>query len=70
MHIARDIIIRKGGWDMVITLGREFGSGGRELGRRLADHLQIAYYDKEILSEIAKRTQLTEEYDYRAQPVP
>ena len=62
MHIARDIIIRKGGWDMVITLGREFGSGGRELGRRLADHLQIAYYDKEILSEIAKRTQLTEEY--------
>ncbi len=47
---------------MVITLGREFGSGGRELGRRLADHLQIAYYDKEILSEISKRTQLTEEY--------
>ena len=47
---------------MVITLGREFGSGGRELGRRLADHLQIAYYDKEILTEISKRTQLTEEY--------
>lgn len=47
---------------MVITLGREFGSGGRELGRRLADYLQIAYYDKEILTEIAKRTQLTEEY--------
>ena len=47
---------------MVITLGREFGSGGRELGRRLADHLKIAYYDKEILTEIAKRTQLTEEY--------
>ena len=47
---------------MVITLGREFGSGGRELGRRLADHLQIAYYDKEILTEIAKRTKLTEEY--------
>ncbi len=47
---------------MVITLGREFGSGGRELGRRLAEQMQIAYYDKEILSEIAKRTQLTEEY--------
>lgn len=46
----------------IITIGREFGSGGRELGRRLADHLQIAYYDKEILSEISKRTQLTEEY--------
>lgn len=47
---------------MVITIGREFGSGGRELGRRLADYLQIAYYDKEIISEIAKRTALSEEY--------
>lgn len=46
----------------IITIGREFGSGGRELGRRLAGHLQIAYYDKEILTEISKRTQLTEEY--------
>ena len=55
-------IEKEGGCDMVITLGREFGSGGRELGRRLAEQMQIAYYDKEILSEIAKRTQLTEEY--------
>ena len=38
----------------IITVGREFGSGGRELGRRLADYLQIAYYDKEIITEIAK----------------
>ena len=33
----------------IITIGREFGSGGRELGKRLADHLGIAYYDKEII---------------------
>ncbi len=46
----------------VITVGRQFGSGGRELGRRLADYLQIAYYDKEIVEEIAKRTSLSEEY--------
>ena len=46
----------------IITIGRQFGSGGRELGRRLAEALQIAYYDKEILTEISKRTQLTEEY--------
>ena len=46
----------------IITIGREFGSGGRELGRRLADYLQIAYYDKEIITEIAKRTKLSEEY--------
>lgn len=46
----------------VITIGREFGSGGRELGRRLAEKLKIAYYDQEIIMEIVKRTALTEEY--------
>jgi len=46
----------------IITIGREFGSGGREVGKRLADHLGIAYYDKEIVEEIAKRTQLAESY--------
>ena len=46
----------------IITIGREFGSGGRELGRRIAEKLQIAYYDQEIVAEIAKRTKLSEEY--------
>ena len=46
----------------IITIGREFGSGGRELGRRLSEKLQIAYYDQEIITEIAKRTALSEEY--------
>jgi len=46
----------------IITIGREFGSGGRELGKELAKLLGIAYYDKEITQEIAKRTQLAEEY--------
>jgi len=46
----------------VITIGREFGSGGRELGRRLAEKLGFAYYDNEIITEIAKRTSLSEEY--------
>ena len=40
----------------IITIGREFGSGGRELGKRLSDNLQIPYYDKEILEEIKKRS--------------
>ena len=48
--------------NLVITVGREFGSGGREFGRRLSDDLQIAYYDREIIAEIAKRTSLSEEY--------
>ena len=39
----------------IITIGREFGSGGRELGRRIAEKLEIAYYDQEIITEIAKK---------------
>lgn len=46
----------------IITIGREFGSGGREFGRKLAELLQAAYYDREIIAEIAKRTALSEEY--------
>ncbi len=46
----------------IITIAREFGSGGRELGRCLAEKLQIAYYDREILSEISQRTSFTEDY--------
>ena len=46
----------------LITIGREFGSGGREIGRRIAEKLQIAYYDQEIVTEISKRTRLSEEY--------
>lgn len=46
----------------IITIGREFGSGGRELGKRLSELLGIAYYDKEIIEEISKRTQLAEDY--------
>lgn len=46
----------------VITIGREFGSGGREIGTRLANELGFVYYDKEIVSEIAQRTELSEQY--------
>ena len=46
----------------IITIGREFGSGGRELGRRIADDLKIAYYDNEIITRIAERTDLSEDY--------
>ena len=36
----------------VITIGRQFGSGGRQVGKKLADKLGIAFYDKELI-EIA-----------------
>ncbi len=47
---------------IIITIGREFGSGGRELGKRLAEELGIAYYDREIVEEVAKNTKLAYEY--------
>ena len=46
----------------ILAIGREFGSGGRELGRRVAEKLGIAYYDREIIAEIAKRTSMSENY--------
>lgn len=46
----------------IITIGREFGSGGREFGLRLSEELGIAYYDQEIITEISKRTSLSEQY--------
>ena len=46
----------------VITISREFGSGGRELGQRLASLLGYNYYDKEIISIIAERHGLDEKY--------
>lgn len=47
---------------LVITIAREFSSGGRELGRRIADELHIAYYDKEILEGIQKKTPYSMSY--------
>lgn len=46
----------------IITISREFGSGGREVGKRLADALGWAYYDREILTAMAQATELEEEY--------
>ncbi|MDE6218586.1 MAG: cytidylate kinase-like family protein [Muribaculaceae bacterium] len=37
--------------DLIIVIGRQFGSGGRRTGRSLATRLGLRYYDKELLSE-------------------
>lgn len=46
----------------VITVGRQFGSGGRELGKALAKELGIDYYDKELLIEAAKKAGVNPEF--------
>lgn len=45
----------------IITIGREFGSGGHEVGEKLAERLGIPFYDKNILRIAAKESGLCEE---------
>ena len=45
----------------IITISREFGSGGRLIGRRLAEKLDVPYYDKELLDRIAEESGFSRE---------
>ena len=45
----------------IITIGRQYGSGGRQVGQKLAESLGIPYYDKEILKVAAKESGFCEE---------
>lgn len=61
----------------IITISREFGSGGREIGKRLADILGIDYYDREIITAIAEKQRMDagfvekklENHGWRAMPI-
>lgn len=46
----------------IITISREFGSGGRSIGKALADRLNLAYYDKQIVDEVALKTGFDPEF--------
>ena len=48
--------------DRIITIGRQFGSGGHESGKRLAEKLGIPFYDKEILTLTAEKSHFAESY--------
>jgi putative MATE family efflux protein len=56
---STDNILNK---QIVITLSREYGSGGRYVGRLIADKLGIKLYDKEFITKVAEETGLSEEY--------
>ena len=45
----------------IITIGRQYGSGGREIGKKLAEKLGIPYFDKELLARVAKESGFCEE---------
>ncbi|MBE5753885.1 MAG: cytidylate kinase-like family protein [Clostridiales bacterium] len=47
---------------IIVTISREFGSGGRELGKRIAEVLGYDYYDRQIISTIAERHDMDEKF--------
>lgn len=50
----------------IITIGRQFGSGGRELGKRLSEALGFDYYDREIITSIAEKYGMNDVYVEKA----
>ena len=46
----------------IITIGREFGSGGRTIGREVAKKLGIPCYDQELINKMAEESGFTKEY--------
>ncbi|MDO4614111.1 MAG: cytidylate kinase-like family protein [Lachnospiraceae bacterium] len=46
--------------NVIITLGRQTGSGGRKIGRKLAEELNIPFYDRELLTRAAKESGLSQ----------
>ncbi len=48
--------------NVYITIGRQFGSGGREIGKKVAQALGIPYYDKELLAVAAKESGLSHQF--------
>lgn len=50
----------------IITISRQFGSGGREIGEKTAAELGYKFYDKEIIEKLAEKTGLAKEYIRKA----
>lgn len=55
---------------VIVCIGRQFGSGGQEIGQGLADKLGIPLYDKEILKKAAEESGIVEELFERADEMP
>ncbi len=46
----------------IITISRQYGSGGREVGEKLAEKLNYAYYDKEVIRRAVEESDISEEF--------
>ena len=56
--------------NLAVCIAREFGSGGREVGRLVAQEMGLAYYDRELLKEAAKKSGIVEEMFEKADERP
>lgn len=56
--------------NLVICIARQFGSGGRDIGKAVAGQLGIGFYDKELLNEAAKKSGILEELFEKADERP
>lgn len=55
-------IVEKNDASIIVTISREYGSGGLEIGKRIADDLRISFYDTQLIQEEAKETGFSEEF--------
>ena len=54
------------GKNYIITIGREYGSGGFEIGKKLAEKLGIGFYDKNLIDEVSKKSGIHVEMLHKA----
>lgn len=54
------------GKKIIVTIGRQFGSGGRTIGKKLAEQLGIPYYDKELINLASKESGICGEFFEKA----
>lgn len=54
----------------ILTIGRQYGSGGREIGQKVADHYGIRFYDRELLAHVAKESGFCKEIIQREDERP
>lgn len=62
LNEVKEIPVKYTGKHIVITISREYGSGGRFVGKLVAEKLGVPFYDKEIISLSAKQSGLSETY--------
>lgn len=51
-----------GKYETIVTISRQYGSGGRFIGRLLADELGIPFYDKEIIAQASENSGFAQEF--------